>query len=135
MEKKIWTAPVAEVEQFMANEYVAACGDKNKIYYFQCNAPEGTLYYYKKNDGLIDGKYTGTGSATQLGSFHPNLSVLHEADSTDPFYDGFIDYNRNKKHDADEGVIVWIENEGSFWGEDYHATKELNMDEWETAKS
>ena len=29
--KKIWSAPEAIAEQFTANEYVAACGDENKV--------------------------------------------------------------------------------------------------------
>lgn len=47
MEKKIWTRPLAEVEQFMANEYVAACWKIN------CNVPDG--YGYTDNNG--NGKY------------------------------------------------------------------------------
>ena len=52
MEKKIWTAPKAEVENFMANEYVAACW---KIY---CNVPSGTGYYETNGQpGYQEGGY------------------------------------------------------------------------------
>lgn len=128
--KAIWTKPMAEVEQFMANDYIAACGDSGKVYYFECTAPAGNLYYYKNGDGVIDGVYTGNGSATLLGSYHP-CSAKHEAESTNPFYDGFVDYNRNRRCDSGEEVIVWRgprNNNG-------HATAELDMSSWETAKS
>lgn len=34
MEKKVWEQPLTMVQQFMPNEYVAACGDENKVYLF-----------------------------------------------------------------------------------------------------
>lgn len=128
--KAIWTKPMAEVEQFMANEYVAACGDQNRVYYFECDAPAGTLYYYSNGDGTVDGVYTGSGSATKLGSYHP-CAAKHEASTTNPFYDGFVDRNSNRRCDSGEECIVW---RGAN-GRNGHATAQLDMDSWETAKS
>ena len=133
MEKKIWTRPMAEVETFMANEYVAAsCGDSGVVYNFKCDAPAGTLYYYssRNSDGQVDGYYTGKGSATKLGSFHP-CPAAHTANKTDGFYDGYIDYNKNRTHDEGEGVIVW---RGPY-GNEGHATAQLDMNAWEVVKS
>lgn len=48
--KKEWTEPVVEVQEFAANEYVAACGDSGKVYKFVCDAGQyGHNYnvYYK----------------------------------------------------------------------------------------
>ena len=128
--KKIYESPKAYVEMFTPNEYVAACGDSGKVYKFTCDAREGTLYYYKNSDGTIDGVYTGSGKARALGSYHP-CEITHEASSTDSFYDGFVDRNRNGRCDSGEAVIVWrgpYNNNG-------HATANLNMSSWETAKS
>lgn len=36
--RKEWMEPVIEVQEFVANEYVAACGDSGKVYNFECNA-------------------------------------------------------------------------------------------------
>lgn len=127
---KKWIRPEAVVETFVANEYVAACGDQNKVYKFVCDAPEGTLYYYRNGDGTVDGVYTGNGRATELGSYHP-CDAKHEAATTNPFYDGFVDRNRNGKCDDGEAVIVWRGPDGK----NGHATAQLNMKEWETAKS
>ena len=128
--KKVYEAPVVHLEQFVANEYIAACGDKNKVYKFTCDAPGGRLYYYPESDGTIDGKYTGSGKAKWLGNYHP-CDAKHEASTTDSFYDGFVDYNRNGKQDDGEGVIVWRGRSGR----DGHATENLDMKTWETTKS
>ena len=135
--KKMWNEPVIMVEKFMPNEYAAAC-EGGKYYIFQCNAPAGTLYYYPQGDGSIDGTYTGSGRAKGLGGFVPNTSVRHLASTTDEFFDGFIDRDRDGRQDPGEGVIVWLEY-GHRWGhtylKDYHATKELDMRTWDTNKS
>ena len=129
--KKKYVTPKIVCEEFQANEYVAACGDSGKVYYFVCDAPRGHLYYYATGDGTIDGVYTGSGKATLLGkSYHP-CEEKHTAESTNPFYDGFVDYNENKKCDKGEEVIVWR----GPWNNNGHATAQLDMDAWETAKS
>lgn len=131
MEMKIWTKPCAIVEQFEMNEYIAAsCGDQNTVYKFVCDARKGNLYYYGNSDGKIDGIYAGNGSAKLLGSYKP-CDEKHEASTTADFYDGFVDRNWNERCDSGEEVIVWRgprNNNG-------HATAQLDMDSWETAKS
>ena len=32
--KRVWCRPQTVVQKFEANEYVAACGDENKVYKF-----------------------------------------------------------------------------------------------------
>lgn len=128
--KKIWSAPEAIAEQFAANEYVAECGDENRVYNFICDAPGGTLYYYPTSDGTIDGEYNGTGEAVRLGSYHP-CDASHEASTTNPFYDGYIVNSSFWGGTTTRNVIVWRgpnNNNG-------HATAQLDMDSWETAKS
>lgn len=129
--RRAYESPRMVVEQFEANEYIAACGDSGKVYYFECTAEAGNLYYYKESDGNIDGFYAGTGKAELLGRSYYPCKAAHEAESTNPFYDGFVDYNRNGRCDSGEEVIVWRgprNNNG-------HATAKLNMNSWETAKS
>ena len=135
--KKRWEEPRILVQKFMPNEYVAACGDENKVYNFVCDAPGGTLYYYPRSDGNIDGVYNGSGRSEHVGSYHP-CSATHQARVTDDFFDGFVDRNRNGRHDSGEGVIVWLEYD-RLWGQTYisdgHATTNLNMKSWTTDKS
>lgn len=40
MEKMIWEKPQMNEVAFAVNEYVAACGDQNRMYKFKCNAGE-----------------------------------------------------------------------------------------------
>lgn len=128
--KQVWESPRIEVEKFISNQYIAACGDENKVYKFVCDAPGGRLYYYPTGDGSVDGSYTGTGRAQYLGRYHP-CAETHEASDTSDFYDGFVDYNRNGRQDEGEGVIVWR----GRWGNNGHATKNLDMNSWVTDKS
>ena len=156
MEKMIWEKPQMNEVAFAANEYVAACGDGGTTYKFSCNAPAGTLYYYrnlKVNDSYpADGsddspmKWTtqqwvdynddhggrDNQAYTRLGSFTP-CPAYHEASSTQDFFWGFVDRSGdgNYTHDQVETVIVW---RGENGGEG-HATALLNMESWETAKS
>lgn len=122
--KKIWSAPEAIAEQFAANEYVAECGDENRVYKFTCNAPAGTLYADYDNDGDMD----------LLGSYTP-CRETHESPVSDTYCRGFVDRNGNRREDDGEAVYVWVEF--GWWGEvdDAHATGNLNIDTWETAKS
>lgn len=128
--KRAYVRPTMVGERFVANEYVAACHDQNTVYKFSCNARGGWLYYYPSFDGTIDGSYNGNGQPERLGFYTP-CSAKHEASTTDDFYDGFVDYNSNRKQDEGEGVIVWRGPKNR----NGHATKDLNMSTWETAKS
>lgn len=128
--KRTYVRPTMVGERFVANEYVAACGESGKVYKFECNAPGGKLYYYPNSDGKINGEYTGHGRAIKLGNYNP-CGARHKANATDGFYDGFVDYNENGRQDKGEGVIVW---RGSY-GLNGHATTYLDMSKWQTAKS
>ena len=64
---KKWVRPLTEVQNFVANEYVAACGETNKVYKMNCNAPAGDLYYYPNRDGVADGVHNGKGGFEYAG--------------------------------------------------------------------
>lgn len=128
MEKKVWRRPLTDVQKFEANEYVAACGDTGYgNYLFECDAPEGQLYYYRTN-------WWGEEEAAYIGSYTP-CSRKHEAARESEFPDGFVDYNWNGREDEGEAVIVWIER--GPWGgiRNAHATTNLDRDSWEIAHS
>ena len=128
MEGRVWKRPFTEVQKFEANEYVAACGDTGYgNYLFECDAPEGQLYYYRTN-------WWGEEEAAYIGSYTP-CSRKHEAARESEFPDGFVDYNWNGREDEGEAVIVWIER--GPWGgiRNAHATTNLDRDSWEIAHS
>lgn len=129
--RKTWEEPRILVQEFVANEYVAACGDQNKVYNFKCDAEGGELYYYPQSDGVIDGKYEGSGSEELLGDYHP-CSANHEASVTDDFYDGFVrHYYWPFGSYYDTKVIVWRGSKNN----NGHATENLTMSSWTTSKS
>lgn len=142
--KKEWINPLTIVQKFAANEYIAACGDSGVVYNFECDASAGDLYVYynkpypwssKDYYDVVKGEGFSSTTASKydanlLGSFTP-CPAAHEAESTSGFYWGFIDYDENGEHGDGETVIVW---RGEY-GINGHATKNLNMNSWETAKS
>ena len=132
-----WERPMAVVDAFVANEFVSACGDKNRVYKFKCTADAGELYYYPQGDGTIDGIYKGSGKAQEIGSYHP-CGKEHEASVTDDFYDGYVSTYSYKGIwpfgnwvEKRTPVIVWRGESGR----NGHATTDLNMSEWTTVRS
>lgn len=129
--KRAYVRPTMVGERFVANEYVAACGDSGKVYNFVCNAGDKfrkyNVYYEKDNrrkyiasNHLYDG--------AQFSSYHP-CDATHEANAKDEFIEGYID-NQRTWEDEKIPVIIWTNN-----GTDVHCTKNLNISEWQTAKS
>ena len=133
MEKKIWTMPQAEVEQFEMNQYIAACGDQNKVYKFKCtsgNGWNGMVFVDSNGNGTYD--FMGDeslGMYEACGAEH-TTDVLVSDDGSLPsdFVRGFyvplgtIDF---------KPVIIWRgEN-----NDNVHCTENLNHNSWETAKS
>lgn len=135
--RKEWMEPVIEVQEFVANEYVAACGDHGTVYKFKCNAGDKNLgpwdypyeYPYKvyidsnNNGNLDDGdKY--------LSRYHA-CGATHEASVNDAFLSGFMVDIRPFHDQTPVRVIIWRGEKG----DNTHCTINLNMSSWETAKS
>ena len=127
MVKNVWVQPQTAVQQFEANEYVAACHDINKVYKFKCDAPTewGTGLVFEETNGKpglqITDKYRS--------SYHP-CGATHEAPVTDKFLDGYY------VHDWDS---IWNPTPIKIWtglnDDNTHCTTNLKMDSWETEKS
>ena len=128
--KKTWNEPKILVQQFVPNEYVAACGDENKVYKFTCDAGGGVSgnVYLETNgqDGLQTSWIDGD---TPLGGYHA-CGTTHEADSTDDFLNGYYVTSRGWNQKVTP-VIVWRGPNN----DNTHCTTNLDMDSWETAKS
>ena len=127
--KTCYEKPVVSFEEFTANEYVAACGDSNYEYLFECNANSdgwlgkgGSVYEDTNKNGEWD-----RGSDKRLGSYSP-CGEKHKTQDGAKFLDGFLVSNLGTNV---KKVKIWR-------GEDeknIHCTTNLNMDSWETAKS
>lgn len=124
---KKWVRPLTEVQNFVANEYVAACGDSGTTYKFTCNAP-----------GLFSGlkyKFDSEGNptiASGLNLWNPcygEFEVESTEIDTDAFTPGFVDRNANGKYDegTDTGIYIYMGGP--------HVTTNVNKEDWETGKS
>ena len=130
--KKIYERPQMMVEEYEANEYVAACGDSGTTYKFECTSEAGTLYYYPNAPISPGGSWYSSGSARSLGNYHPCGATTDESHyASNYFYAGFVDRNRNRKCDEGEKVIVW---RGTY-NNNGHATDKLETSSWEIARS
>ena len=133
MERKVWRRPLTRVQQFEANEYVAACGDSGVVYNFECNAGSRRNSY---NVYFDDGRPLASSNGNeewyaQFTGYHP-CGATHEAESDSGFYDGYM-YLQNWRGNNSGNpidVIIWTDN-----GTDVHCTTNLDKDSWETAKS
>ena len=127
--KKTWEEPRILVQQFMPNEYVAACGDKNKVYNFKCDAGDGApgkVYKDSNNNGRLDLRDEAlTGHI--LETYHA-CGKTHSAPTDDEFIEGF--YLPDSNPFEATKVIIWTDG-----GTDVHCTTNLNKDSWETEKS
>lgn len=131
-----WERPMAVVDAFVANEFVSACGDENKVYLFECNAGEKSSKY----DVFTDDDRNLTKGV--LNYYHP-CDAKHEAKVNSDFISGYMVHNdgndMHKYYDPlkfkfneypKTKVIIWTDN-----GTDVHCTTNLDTNTWITAKS
>lgn len=130
--KRAYVRPTMVGERFVANEYVAACGDTEYgKYKFTCDAGggvSGDVYResngkpgFQKGYGLF-----GYGGGEWLGGYHA-CGTTHEASTTDDFQNGYYIPDGGDAVD----VIIWRGKRG----DNIHCTTNLNRDSWETTKS
>lgn len=130
-----WERPMAVVDAFVANEFVSACGDENKVYLFECNAGEKNSKY---------DVFTNDGRNLTPGSRHwyYPCKEKHEAKVDSDFINGYMVANGgNDEHSylgwdfhmhpyEKTNVIIWTDN-----GTNVHCTTNLDTNTWTTAKS
>lgn len=136
--KRAYIKPVLESETFIPQNYIAACGDLNKVYKFKCDAGggvSGNVYIENhKQEGL---QTSGWKKDTPLGGYHA-CGTTHEAKSTDDFLDGYYVTERyvgywpfGHTETVTTPVIIWRGPNN----DNTHCTTNLNINTWETAKS
>lgn len=131
--KRAYVRPTMVGERFVANEYVAACGDSGTVYNFKCDAGNKSsrynVYYYKDGNRKTFIASNNPFDGAKFSNYHP-CDATHEADAKDEFINGFIDDQSTWRTDEKIPVIIWTEN-----GKNVHCTTNLKMNTWEIAKS
>lgn len=127
--KKRWEEPRILAQKFMPNEYVAACGEENKVYKFTCNAitEYGIGLVFEEKNGKPG--LQAFGGDEYRSSYSP-CGETHEAPVTDDFIYGYY------VHDWDSiwnptPIIIWTGRND----DNTHCTTNLDMDSWTTEKS
>lgn len=120
--KRAYVRPTMVGERFVANEYVAACGDKGKVYKFKCDAGGGKSgnVYLETNgkEGLQ--LFDINNNDTYLSKYHA-CGTTHDANAADEFLDGY--YVRGLTVTP---VKVWRGEKG----DNTHCTINLNIKDW-----
>lgn len=142
LNKRMYIKPVLESETFVPQNYIAACGDLNKVYKFKCDAGGGKSgSVYLETNGT-SGLQTGWGGDRYLSGYHA-CGTTHEAKSTDAFLNGYYVTTDKvwvpggwfgghwEEKEVTTPVIVWRGPKG----DNTHCTENLDMDSWETEKS
>ena len=124
MTKNVWVQPRTVVQQFVANEYVSACGLEPTSYKFVCDKEADPRY----RDDLY--YYDSRGRSHRLGGYAP-CGETHIAPVTDEFPRGFIDWNDNGREDSGEECFVWLEYGWRGQIDDWHATSNMDPNSWE----
>lgn len=129
--KRAYVRPTMVGERFVANEYVAACGDTEYgKYKFTCDAGGGVSgIVYQESNGVPGLQKYGSWKYSAdkcLYGYHA-CNITHEADTTDEFLDGYYVPDGGNP----VNVIIWRGKSGR----NVHCTTNLNRDSWETTKS
>lgn len=134
MERKVWRRPLTEVQKFEANEYVAACGDENKVYKFKCDAITewGVGLVYEETNGqpgLQAHLIPRDGDDTFRSTYYP-CGEEHEAPVDDAFLDGYYIHDIGSIINPTP-IKIWT----GLNDDNTHCTTNVEMSTWETAKS
>ena len=128
---KDYVRPMMESEVFAANEYIAACGDTNNEYIFQCDAMGGVFGTVFYSDG--DDKFEPFSDDEFMGTGYHACGEKHTTQVGDEFIEGWYvtGWSGITGGGWTEKVIIWRGADGN----NIHCTTNLDKNTWETAKS
>ena len=132
--RKKWVYPQANVERFVSNDYVSACGDTGYgDYLFECNAGDPGKFY----DVVTDDRKNLTADVYYYGddAYSP-CNKTHKASTQDDFVMGYIyptngdDRMISRTISQRQRVYIWTEG-----GTDVHCTTNLDRNSWTVDRS
>ena len=134
------------MQNFVANEYVSACGDSGTSYEFECNAGDANGEYdvitnLSRKESWFGTTYTYNNltkdSHHSRMYFHP-CKETHITSIHDDFESGYMVYSGGYDNDIDWclennqyiPVVIWTNG-----GTDVHCTTVLDEHSWKVTKS
>lgn len=136
--KKQWGKPLTGVQEFMPQEFIAACDpDEDFVKYeFWCNAGNGTtfnVYYDIDKDGVFDSE----DESAYIGNFYAcresHSVTVHKGENVDNIFPyGFIgryEWVGWEREYRTYPVRIWRGEDG----DNIHCTTKLNVSEWTVA--
>lgn len=125
--KKKYVKPTIIGERFIPNEYCVSCSDTEggAKYKFVCDAGDGVYGgLYDENWNLKSNSYN---------SYHA-CDDTHESSTTDLYYLGYFDPDRNHTNGNELKVYIWEHPEYIpfyGWVTNRHATTNIHKETWE----
>ncbi len=143
--KQVWSSPKTSFEQFVPQNYIAACGDSGKEYFFTCDGGGGADGGVWEETNNIPGlQSTGQNADKRISRGEGSYSACKKthtasADSDFIFNCYFKKYQAKSLFDDTNitpdseaiNVVVWRGPEGN----NTHCTANLDINSWETTKS
>lgn len=131
--KTRWEEPKILVQQFLPNEYVAACG----VIDFKCDAGKANVRYAVVQDGTSvaqgNAQYLEDSNGKLMNgsdAWYTQCGKTYRTESDPYLIKGYHLDNPNTEADENIKVVIWTAN-----GTDTHATKNLFTAEHESSKS
>lgn len=136
MKKRVYAKPILESETFVPQNYIAACGDTNYEYLFQCNSDGGITgaVFYSDGDDKFEPPIFSNGDDKLMGLGYHACQEKHKTEVGDEFIEGWYVTGWNAitgKGDLVTKVIIWKGPDGN----NIHCTTKLDKNSWSTAKS
>ena len=139
--KPVYERPTMNVENFAANEFIAACGDSNVVYKFKCTAgggKHGDVFEDVNKNGVLD--KADVNLTPGRNHYYHACGKTHEAPTDEEFPMGFFVQNGGNDKLKSSGIFgqkydvipvrIWTNHNTNV-----HATTDLDINEWQTAKS
>lgn len=147
MKQQVWSSPKTAFEEFVPQNYIAACGDENVVYKFTCavnNNEYGGVWQETNGQPGLQVESSGNWWAgtyveadkkisSSYKSFH-GCNVTHEAKVTDDFLMNCYYLDKDDYPDNTANAIPVVVWKGPN-KDNVHCNPNIVMDTWETTKS
>lgn len=135
MKQQVWSSPKTAFEEFVPQNYIAACGDSGKEYFFTCDGGGGySGGVWHETNGIEGLQSSGKNADERISRGDCSYSACNKEHTASVDSDFIFDCYFKRCGRSDESaieVVVWRGPEGN----NTHCTANLDINSWETTKS